>query len=235
MRILIVEDDPIISSEIASILEDAGHEVAGQCFAAEEAIPFFHKGNIDLALLDIQLEGDSDGVQLAHLINEKFKVPFIFLTSYADAITLERIKQCNPESYIHKPFDEAVLKTNIELALSRRGKYPSDHPEKTDENVFFVKTKKGLSKLIPDQIIYAEAVDSYTCLFTENERVVISESLKNVEEKLVNAGFVRVHRSFLINFSHITSIVDGYVLLGKEKVPIGRAYKDDLFSLIKTL
>ena len=83
-KILIVEDEPIIASDIEMILEDLGYEVTGVEDSAEDAMMNIVSNIPDLVLLDINLEGDVDGIMLAEDINEKFQIPFVFLTSNAD-------------------------------------------------------------------------------------------------------------------------------------------------------
>lgn len=75
--------------------------------------------NVDLVLLDINLDGEMTGIDLAEIINKKFLVPFIFLSSYSDKSTLEKASFTFPAGYIVKPFKENDLAPAIQMALAR--------------------------------------------------------------------------------------------------------------------
>lgn len=115
-KILVVEDDPIIAEDIAMGLEDIGHKVCGIFYAANKAKEALSKLKPDLALLDIDLGGGMDGIDIAHHLNT-LQIPFVFLTSFADQSTLERVKATKPYGYIVKPFDEKELFATIDLAF----------------------------------------------------------------------------------------------------------------------
>jgi PAS domain S-box-containing protein len=119
IRILVVEDEVIITMEIKDRLEKLGYTVAAMVPSGEEAIQKIPKVNPDLVLMDIMLEGKMDGVEAAELIRKRFDLPVIYLTAYSDNATLERAKITEPFGYILKPFDERELHTSIEIALYR--------------------------------------------------------------------------------------------------------------------
>jgi len=116
-RILIIEDEAIIAAEIKSTLSLLGHKVVGHAMNGDKALDLFASTEADLVLLDISIKGTLTGIDLAKIINEKYKIPFIYLTSYSDKVTLDKVKDTLPYGYIVKPFNENDLKVNIELAL----------------------------------------------------------------------------------------------------------------------
>jgi len=117
VRIIIVEDEALIAAEIKSTLEILGHTVVGHAMNGDKALDLFASRKADLVLLDINIKGTKDGIDLAKVINEKYKMPFVFLTSFSDKYTLEKVKETMPYGYIVKPFNENDLKVNVELAL----------------------------------------------------------------------------------------------------------------------
>jgi len=120
LKILIVEDEPIIMQDIIECLESIGHEVIGNAYNGKRALELLDHRNADLVLLDINLEGKIDGIEIANIINDQYKIPFIFLTSYADQSTLDRVKRTRPAGYIVKPFEERDLFAAVELAQVNR-------------------------------------------------------------------------------------------------------------------
>lgn len=118
-RILIVEDESIVSRVIALGLERLGYEVAGTLSSGESAIEKIAEIQPDLILMDIQLNGAIDGIEASRKIHEKFNVPIIFLTAYADTATIERVKEAEAFGYLLKPVERNELHTTIEVALRK--------------------------------------------------------------------------------------------------------------------
>lgn len=118
LHVLIVEDEVIIAEDIASILRSLNYEVAGIALKYSQALDFLAKNTVDFVLLDIILGGNKTGIDLAQAINEQFKLPFIFLTSHADAATVKLAKAVKPRGYLLKPFSKDDLFTTLEIALS---------------------------------------------------------------------------------------------------------------------
>lgn len=117
--ILIVEDEAIIAIDIAQTLKTLGYEVFKAVASGEEAIESLKKNQADLILMDIRLKGSLDGISTAEIINKKFQIPFIYLTTFVDDVTLSRAKKTNPYGYITKSFDKNSLHSTIEMALYR--------------------------------------------------------------------------------------------------------------------
>ncbi len=116
-KILVVEDERIVAEDIQSRLESLGYSVAGVASTGEEAIQRALRTDPDLILMDILLKGSVDGIQAADEITKKLDVPVVYLTAYADEITLQRAKITGPFGYIVKPFEQRNLHTTIETAL----------------------------------------------------------------------------------------------------------------------
>jgi hypothetical protein len=118
-RILVVEDEGIISWDMENTLNRMGYEVAGAVDSGEEAIQKAVETKPDLVLMDIVLKGEMDGVEAAKQIRDRLDIPVIYLTSYADEQTLQRAKITEPFGYLLKPFEEKELHSTIEVALYR--------------------------------------------------------------------------------------------------------------------
>ncbi|NLW75127.1 MAG: response regulator, partial [Methanomicrobiales archaeon] len=102
-KILIVEDEMIISMEIKQKLRGMGYEVVGQAITGESAILKAGEKNPDLVLMDIRLKGEMDGITAAKRIIELYDLPIIFLTAHSDKATLERAIAVSPSGYLLKP------------------------------------------------------------------------------------------------------------------------------------
>jgi DNA-binding LytR/AlgR family response regulator len=237
-RVLIVEDEPIIARDVSYMLEDLSYEVASIIHEAKEVLPFLKREPVDLILLDINLEDELTGIDLGHLIKQRYDIPFIYLTSYSDSATLERAKVTQPYGYLVKPIDIRNLKSTISIARYNYQSKLIEQDEKKDdfwlESEFFIRHKGELVRINVANILFAEANDNYTHLYTSEQKFLVSTTLKKVEEKLSVFNFCRVHRSYLINIRHIDKIFQDDVYLKQHRVPISRKYKDDLFDKITT-
>jgi len=118
-KILIVEDEPIIAEDISMILEKADYHIVGIANDGIRALDLLHSQTPDLVLLDIALGSSVSGFDVAKVINEKYQIPFIFITSFSDRHTLEQAKDVYPHGYIVKPFKKKDILVNIEIALHR--------------------------------------------------------------------------------------------------------------------
>lgn len=130
-RILIVDDEFIIGGAIASRLGALDYVVVGQATSVSEALHMAKNLRPDLILMDINLHDRVDGVDLATVISKTLNIPIIFLTAYSDPKTLERAAKSLPYGYIVKPFTDAVLRSSIEIALSR---YRHDYDKRKGED-----------------------------------------------------------------------------------------------------
>jgi len=118
-RILIVEDEPIIAVDLNNIMRNMGHHVVARAFNSERALDLIAIHEPDLILLDINIDGSKDGIEVAEIIQKQYEIPFIFITSYSDAETLDRAKVTMPYGYIVKPFNERDIISTVEMVLFR--------------------------------------------------------------------------------------------------------------------
>ena len=230
-KILIVEDEAVIAADLRVILEKLGYE----CHEADKGIEALHlinKVNFDLFLLDISISGEMDGVELAGKIRSQSKSPLIFITSYFDHQTLDRVKSIKPEAYIVKPFEERNLTVNIELALFHS---KSNTGKKINAEKLFVKDQNELIALPPEEILFIEADDNYSKVFTVERQYLLSHPIIRVEEKLVDQSFIRVHKSFIVNLNKVTSIQEGYIFISEHKIPLGRTYRQGFMDALTIL
>jgi PAS domain S-box-containing protein len=116
-KIMIVEDELIVVTNIEKQLKKAGYEIAATAISGEEAITKTSEVLPDLVLMDVRLAGPMDGVAAAEQIRNQYDIPVVYLTAYADDETLERAKTTDPHGYIIKPFEPNKLRSTIEIAL----------------------------------------------------------------------------------------------------------------------
>lgn len=120
IHVIIVEDETIIAMDLQQRLEEFGYVVDEVASSTEEAILYIEKYNPSIVLMDIELKGSIDGTEIVDLIQQKYKIPVIYLTSHSDDETLKRALATKPYGYIIKPIDENQLNVSIQMVLSKR-------------------------------------------------------------------------------------------------------------------
>lgn len=119
-KILLVEDDDIIAKVEDWRLKNLGYEVAGRAISGAEAMELVVKTKPDLVLMDINIQGEVDGIDTAKMIKKGFSIPVVYVTSHSDGPTLDRAKATQPDGFIVKPFEDNDLRVAIELALKKK-------------------------------------------------------------------------------------------------------------------
>lgn len=121
-RILIVEDEPAIAEHIAAYLDNDDFEVSGIVYDSADALEELKNNTPDAVILDINLESETDGIDIAQVINDTYEIPFLFLTAHSDKQTISRAKTVNPSGYIVKPFNEKTLCASVEIAIANHSR-----------------------------------------------------------------------------------------------------------------
>ncbi len=116
-KIFFVEDDEVLVKVIEWRLEQLGHIVCGYSTNGADAIEKLQHLKPDLVLLDIELKGGMDGIEVGEFLAANTRVPFIYLTSHTNDEFLKRAKKTSPKGFIKKPFDDEGLRVAIELAI----------------------------------------------------------------------------------------------------------------------
>ncbi len=247
VKILIVEDETLVAKDIQSILKNIGYHVTAMVNSAEKAIREVEENRPDLILMDIMLKGQMTGIDAAKEIKERFSIPVVFLTAYADENIRNKAKITEPYGYIIKPYKEKELQVTIEMALY---KYEKDEEVKKDRELYhslienreskdsiFVRADYRLNKINYNDIFYVEALKDYVVINTHDNSYTTHTTMKEMVRILPVRDFVRIHRSFIVNLNKIFSIkYPDLVIEGKMKVlPIGGLYRKQLYSRLNLI
>lgn len=117
IRILVVEDDPNVSTVLTARLENLNYQVCGTAETGLEAISAVYRYHPDLVTMDILLKGEMNGIEAAAKIADGSDVPVIFMTCLSDQRIFERAIKTHPYGYIIKPYDINELRSAIEIAV----------------------------------------------------------------------------------------------------------------------
>jgi len=239
--ILIVEDEMIIAANISLQLTHLGYVVTGIITKADEVLPHLLQNVPDIILMDINLKGNKDGIDVVHLIQKEYKIAIIYLTANSDEVHFERAKATNPYAFISKPFKKLDLQRAIELTLVRihelqnRDNKPdiaADEPYILSDCIF-VRSHDKMVKVCINNILYIEAERNYCKIHCKEKEHLLVTTLKYLEEKLPAHNLMRIHRSFIVNLQHIDEIATSHVVIGKKAIPLSADLKKQLLLHIQ--
>ncbi len=239
VKIGVIEDEAVIADHICDTLEALGYLVSEPALNYTEAIQMVEDEQPDLLLLDIQLAGKRDGIDVAKWVQDTYDIPFIFLTANADIATVERAKEVNPPAYLVKPFNKDDLFTAIEICLSNasqnRVAVPLEEAPAADDqyavkDALFLKDGHSYRKLRFNDILYLKSDHVYVEVVTRGKNIVVRTSMKDFLPKFSQANFFQVHRSFVVNVKHVVGINTSTIEVGTEEVPIGKSYRTHLLQ-----
>ena len=232
-QILVVEDESIVAEHIRRSLKKLGYSVSSVVNTGEKAVKEVEKNSPDLVLMDIVLQGETDGIETAKQIRSRFNIPVVYLTAYSDEKILERAKITEPFGYVIKPFNERDLRINIEIALYKH-KMERDLKEseqwlaatlKSLGEAVIATDKKGIIKIINP---FAEILTGWT------REEALGKPLANVFNVISEGTDKQVEDpvTMAIRQDSFYGLADKTVLISKEgaRTPvdiIGTAIKDE--------
>lgn len=187
-------------------------------------------------MLDIMLKGDRDGIDLGCLIRDRYKIPFIFLTSYSDRETVQRARSVLPDGYLLKPFTDKDLFTAIEIAIFRNSYKSAASEEKKGDSLnailhdcIFIRKDYLLVKIKFNDLFFIKSEGNYLELFCSgNKKHLIRSTLKDFLNRLPASVFLQVHKSYAVNINHIEAIEYSQLLIGSTSIPIGRLFTENI-------
>lgn len=243
MKILIVEDEMIIGANISLQLHSLGYEVSGIVPRGEEALMHLKENQPDIVLMDINLKGKIDGVETALLMQQEYDVPIIYLTANADKTNFDRAKATHPYAFISKPFKKLDLQRAVELTATRLLSEKNEEKISTHKgdlpfvisDCIYVRHHEKMVKVAIQEIFYIEADRNYCRIHAKEKEYLLVMTLKDMEEKLPQNHFLRVHRSFMINLSQIDEVATDHVVVCRKSIPVSKSLRGELLKRLQTL
>jgi two-component system response regulator LytT len=222
LNILIIEDELLIAEMLKEMLLELEHRVVAVAKNYDSALELLenHK-EINFAILDINLSETKTGIDIAKKINQEYKIPFVFLTSYSDKQTIKEAIAVKPESYLIKPFSKIDLYVTLEIIYTRK---------KVDERILIIKDGHLTVKIKHQDILWIKSDNIYLEVKTEEKTFLVRNSLDKFTEELNDSNFIRIHRSYSVNMDHIKAVNGQYIVIKDEKIPLSRNYRDELME-----
>lgn len=225
LKCLIVDDEPLARKGLTELIgAHPNLSLGNTAKSAEEAISVIQNGGIDLVFLDIQMSGMS-GIEMIHEIK---KMPLLIFTTAHAGYAVESY-ELNASDYLLKPFSQERFNAAIQKVLE---KITFKQVEQTD---WFIRSSGQFFKIATQDISYISGLQNYVKIhFTNGKTMLVHSPLKTVHTQLSD-GFVMVHKSYLVNFTFISSVSRNKVFLKNDvTLPLSRIYKPGLLAKFKT-
>ena len=223
---LIVDDEPLAQDVLNSYVKQTPQlELIGICNNAIEALEKMKLSTIDLIFLDIQMP-EITGIDFLRSLKNPPMV--IFTTAYQN-YAIEGF-ELNAIDYLLKPFSQGRFNKAVRKA-EELSKLKEEHHQREDDYIF-IKSDQKLQKIYYNDIIFIEALADYVKIHTPEKRYITLQTMKNMEEKLPDKFFKRVHRSYIIALDKIKTLVGSAVEVEGQKIPIGKNYKEAFFNAL---
>ena len=245
IKAIIIDDEPycceILAAMLASDCPDV--EVASICSNGAQGLTAIRQHSPDLVFLDVEMPKMNGFEMLEQLPQVNFEL--IFTTSY-DQYALKAIR-FSAIDYLLKPVDQEELQKAIQKVINRTQKPMSQqleilmqklHQPATPISRIALPTMEGLQMIAIDTIISCESDSNYTILFLKyNKKLIVSRTLKEIEELLEEHSFVRVHRCYLANLNEVEKYVKGeggyLVMSDGSNIDVARNKKEVLLKKLQ--
>ncbi len=232
LRCLAIDDEPLA----LELLEDNIGQVPylkleGKCSNAFEALKFLQDQSVDLIFLDIQMPGLT-GLQFIQSLTHR---PMVILITAYEKFALEGFN-LDVIDYLVKPvpLDRFIKACNKAWELYNLRVKKAENPSSIEPEFLFVNVEYSLLKVEFADILWIEGLKDYIRIHlkTGSKPVITRMSMKAIEEELPSSRFIRVHKSFIVSVSAITSVRKNSIFIGVEEIPIGDNYKDAVNMII---
>lgn len=237
MNCIIIDDEALARAIIRNHCSKADDLVVLEEFSnAITAIKYLNQNTINLIFLDIHMP-DFTGFDFIQTLKNP---PKIVLTTSDRNFAIEAFEYDCIVDYLVKPvelprFLKAVQKAEQFKSVKVKTDEPVTKTSDSDGNDLYVNIDRRLIKISFDSILIIEAKGDYILIKTEGKNYTVHSTLKKIEDKLPESKFLKIHRSYVINFHKIVDIEDNSVLIAKDVIPISRSNRPILMKRLNLL
>ena len=227
IKTVIVEDEPLSRKLLETYCDKSGVlKLSGSYETADEALEFLNAQEIQLLFLDVEMPG-ATGFDLLDRISYS---PKVILTTSKTEYAFNAF-QYNVADYLKKPFTyqrflESIAKIEVTSDIAAA---------KVDQDHLFIKVDTKLIKLQNTDILFVESMGDYVKFVTPNKKYVTLNTIKNLEEKLDKATFLKVHRSYLVNLTKIDDLDGNILLIQGNQVPISKGHREEVLKRLNII
>lgn len=240
IKCIVVEDEPVAREILCDYIQEVPElKIMGVFRSGIEAREFLAHHEVDLVFLDINMP-KLTGIGLLEVLDTH---PMVVMTTAYPEYALQGYEY-DVVDYLLKPFSfkrflrsvgkiENRLKNNTLLSKSELPTGPESKDAQSLYRQLVVKSDKKTWPIELVTILYIEAVGDYVNIHTREKRILVNETMKNIEEALPSRHFIRVHKSWIVSRSAIEYIEGNGIICGKTTLPIGKTYKDKVLQWLQ--
>jgi two-component system LytT family response regulator len=238
MKCLLIDDEPKALEILRKHVERTHFlELAGTFRDPVLALQYLAANPVDLVFLDVNMP-DMSGIQFLNALRTRPLV--IFTTAYSEYAV--RSYEYDAVDYLLKPieferFARAAAKA-LEFHRQRECNGPGRHAvaaEAGPGSCLVVKSGTEYHKLQLDEILYIEAAGNYAVFVTPHAKVMSLQSMKDLGSLLPPAWFFRVHKSYIVNFRHVSKIERDQVMVGTRPIPVGESFRENFLKAVERM
>lgn len=228
LHCIVVDDEPIARDIVIGYISQIPYlKLVGSCKDAFEALEIMKEKNIDLLFLDINMPNLSGTSMLRTLKT----TPDVIITTAYSEYALEGF-ELSVTDYLLKPFsfERFVQATEKVIKKKCEPKILSNNTSEIEKYIF-VKSDKKQIKIDLKEIMFIESYGNYVNIYISNEKVTTKQTLTDFEKQLPLNTFIRIHKSYIVAYSHIRYIEGNHVSVGEKQLPIGKVFRDNLLKM----
>ncbi|AOM78088.1 LytR/AlgR family response regulator transcription factor [Pedobacter steynii] len=229
VKCLLVDDEPLAIQLIQKHIDQLeSFEVVGTCGNAIKALEILRSTQVDLLFLDIKMPQIS-GIDFLKTLRNP---PAVIITTAYREFAIEGY-DLDLIDYLLKPvtFDRFFKAIERYLRLNHQSS-PTLLPP-SDQQFMYLKSGGKFHKLNIDDILYIESLKDYVVAHCVNNKITAKYKISDLETELQGKGFLRIHRSYLINLKKVTAFTAYDIEIGSKEIPIGASYKEYVYKVLK--
>ncbi|MCR9250060.1 MAG: LytTR family DNA-binding domain-containing protein [bacterium] len=230
MNCVVIDDEPLAREGLKSYIDQIEYlNLVGEGSNPVELSNLLDKQKVDLIFLDIQMP-ILNGIDYLKMNKN---LPIVIFTTAYPSYALDGY-ELDVLDYLLKPitferFFQATNKAKDYHTLSRQS---TDEATRTSDDFFFVKCSNKFEKIYYQNILYVEAMQNYSVIYTSEDKYMTLMSLKSVEDKLDSQRFLRVHKSYIVALDKVNSFENHELTILESKIPISRNYRKEVMDRV---
>jgi two-component system, LytTR family, response regulator LytT len=234
IEVLIIEDDPISAESMELSLSEFGFKITGVAHSIETTLMLLNREQFDIALVDIDLNGSTSGIEIGRMLTKLYQIPFIFITGLSDNNIIEEAIKAKPAAYLQKPASPATLFACIQTAIQNfNTSKEATMAVNKNTDFFFVKTRNKLKRINWQDVVLLTSADNYTIISVIDKseyyiRSSLSMTIKFQIPQLFQKNFLQANRSEVVQMNYITEVVDDEIYTPIKKLVITKSYQKEI-------
>ncbi|UCE20548.1 MAG: response regulator transcription factor [Gemmatimonadota bacterium] len=227
MKCMIVDDEPLARRVIEkhmAVLPSL--KLVKECSNAMAAAAYLHEHPVDVMFLDIKMP-ELTGLDFLKTLSDP---PLVILTTAYSEFALEGYEY-SVVDYLLKPISfERFLKAvnKVSERVEQKKDLQEERNSEVHDGFIFLRADKIEHKVMFSEIRYIEGCGNFVKVYTANKMIMVSETMSNIQERLPENLFIRVHKSYVVSITRMDCIESNMIRIGEKVIPIGKTYKREV-------